>query len=44
VKVKRALADKCEHLAQLRKSKPAKAKLYRKADSYRRQAERLSLR
>jgi hypothetical protein len=39
VNVKLALAEKYEHLAAVRRSAPLKAKLLRRAHSYRQQAE-----
>lgn len=39
VNVKLALAEKYEHLAAVRRSVPLKAKLLRRARSYRQQAE-----
>jgi hypothetical protein len=42
VKVKTTLANKYIRLARARKSKPWQARLYRRAETYRRQAEILA--
>jgi hypothetical protein len=41
IQVKTALAEKCAHLAEIRKSKPLRARLNRHAERFRQQVKRL---